>query len=147
MAAFLPGRPYALLLSRREVIHVEGENVFVHGGVLPEHVIHGIEEINEETQAWLRGERAFPEVLDGPDSPEWPRIYSQSPDDEACETLRWVLEEMGARRLVMGHTVRKDGISSACGGLAWRIDVGMSAAYGGPVQVLEIVGDSVRVLR
>jgi len=49
--------------------------------------------------------------------------------------------------MVMGHTVQQDGISSACDGLAWRIDVGMSAAYGGPVEVLEIVGDSVRVLR
>ena len=49
--------------------------------------------------------------------------------------------------MVMGHTVQRDGITSACEGLAWRIDVGMATYYGGPVEVLEIVGDSVRVLR
>lgn len=148
MAALLPGRPYALLLAQRDVIHVEGDNVFVHGGVLPSHVAYGIEEVNEETRAWLRGERDFPEILDGSDSPHWVRLYSQSPDSAACGTLARVLEQMRARRMVMGHTVQRgDGISSACDGLAWRIDVGMAAAYEGPVQVLEIVGDSVKVLR
>jgi hypothetical protein len=147
MAALLPGRPYALLLSHDDVIHVEGDNVFVHGGLLPSHVAYGIEQINEEAQAWLRGERDFPAILEGSDSPEWLRLYSESPDSAACEELATVLQEMDARRLVMGHTVQEDGISSACDGLAWRIDVGMSAAYGGPVEVLEIVGDSVRVLR
>jgi hypothetical protein len=28
----------------------------------------------------------------------------------------------------------------------WRIDVGLSRAYGGPIQVLEIRGDAVSVL-
>lgn len=147
MAAFLPGRPYALLLAQRDVIHVEGDNVFVHGGVLPEHVAYGIEEINEETRAWLRGERGLPAVLEGSESPEWLRLYSEAPDSTACATLASTLKEMEAQRLVMGHTVQREGITSACDGLAWRIDVGMAAVYGGPVEVLEIVGDSVRVLR
>jgi hypothetical protein len=147
MAAFLPGRPYALLLAHRDLIRIEGDNVFVHGGLLPSHVAYGIEKINEEARAWLRGERDLPAILDGSDSPEWLRLYSQSPDSAACERLAWVLKEAGAKRMVMGHTVQEDGISSACDGLAWRIDVGMSEAYGGPVEVLEIVGDSVRVLR
>lgn len=147
MAALLPGRPYALLLSHQDVILKEGDNVFVHGGLLPEQVAYGVERINEEAKAWLRGEGAFPAILDGSSSPQWLRTYSQSPDEAECDTLAEVLHEMGAHRLVMGHTVQKGGISSACGGLAWRIDVGMSAIYGGPVEVLEIVGDSVRVLR
>ncbi len=49
--------------------------------------------------------------------------------------------------MVMGHTIQAGGIASACEGLAWRIDVGMAAHYGGPVEVLEIVGNSVRVLK
>jgi (S)-ureidoglycine-glyoxylate aminotransferase len=31
-------------------------------------------------------------------------------------------------------------------GKVWRIDVGMAKAYGGPVQVLEIIGDQLRVI-
>ena len=37
-------------------------------------------------------------------------------------------------------------VSSACGGLVWRIDVGMSAHYGGAPSVLEIDGGEVRAL-
>jgi hypothetical protein len=48
--------------------------------------------------------------------------------------------------MVMGHTVQDSGINSACGEKAWRIDVGMSYVFGGPPQVLEIKGDSVKVL-
>ena len=29
--------------------------------------------------------------------------------------------------MVVGHTVRAEGISSLCDGLAWRIDVGLAA--------------------
>jgi hypothetical protein len=49
--------------------------------------------------------------------------------------------------MVVGHTVQEEGITSACGGRVWRIDTGMSSHYGGPLEVLQIEGDSVRVLR
>lgn len=147
MAALLPGRPYAQLLAQRDVILQLDGNVFVHGGVLPAHAEYGIGRINREAQAWLRGETPFPPVLDGSDSPEWTRLYSQEPDAEACAVLAVTLERLRAKRIVMGHTTHRDGITSACDGTAWSIDVGMAAHYGGPVQVLEIIGDSVRVLR
>jgi hypothetical protein len=147
MAAFLPGGPYALLLAQRKLILLLEDNVFVHGGVLPGHVAYGIDRINREAKDWLEGEIERPMILDGSDSPQWTRLYSQEPDSLACETLFKVLESVGARRMVMGHTIQADGIASACEGRAWRVDVGMAKHYGGTVEVLEIVGDSVRVLR
>lgn len=147
MAAFLPGRPYALLLAERNMILQVGGNLFVHGGLLPEHVAYGINSINDDAKAWLRGEIEFPDILDGSDSPEWTRQYSDEPDDENCEVLAGVVADIGVDRVVMGHTIQEDGITSACEGLAWLIDVGMAAHYGGPVEVLEIVGDSVVVLK
>jgi hypothetical protein len=147
MAALLPGGPYAHLLAQRQVILRVGDILFVHGGVLPDHVTYGIDLINRETQAWLRGEADRPGVLQGSDSPQWTRLYSDEPDSEACEVLTEVLSGLAAARMVMGHTVQDEGISSACEGRAWHVDVGMAAHYGGPVEVLEIVGDSVRVLR
>jgi hypothetical protein len=49
--------------------------------------------------------------------------------------------------MVIGHTVQESGVSSACGGKVWRIDVGLSSYYGRkPAQVLEIVGDRVAPL-
>ena len=147
MAALLPGRPYARLLAERAVVLRVGKNVFVHGGVLPDHVTYGIDRINREAQDWLRAKTDRPDILVGPDSPQWTRQYSQEPDSVACDTLAEVLSRLEARRMVMGHTVQDGGITSACEGLAWRIDVGMAAHYGGAVEVLEIIGDSVRVLR
>ena len=147
MAAFMPGGPYAKLLARRQVILQIGDNVFVHGGVLPSHVAYGIDEINDAAQAWLRGDAELPPVLSGPDSPQWTRLYSSDPDSVACGVLDVALTALKAERIVMGHTRQEAGIASACGAQAWRIDVGLAAYYGGPVEVLEIVGDSVRVLR
>lgn len=147
MAALRPGGPYALLLAKRDVILQLDGNVFVHGGVLPQHVAYGIDRINEETREWLRGEAERPLILDGENSPQWTRLYSREPDSLACDVLGQVLDRLDAKRMVMGHTVQGAGVSSACDAHAWRIDVGMAAYYGGHVEVLEIVGDSVRVLR
>ena len=147
MAALLPGRHYARIMADRVVILQLGDNVFVHGGVLPDHVKYGVNRINREARDWLLGEADFPELLVGPDSPQWTRLYSKEPDSAACETLKQVLSVLGARRMMMGHTVQEGGINDACDGLAWRIDAGMAAHYGGHVEVLEIVGDSVRVLK
>ena len=147
MAAFMPGGPYADLLAQRQVILQIGDNVFVHGGVLPDHVAYGIDEINDAAQAWLRGEAELPSVLSGSESPQWTRLYSSDPDAVACGVLEAALTALKAKRIVMGHTRQESGIASACDGRAWRVDVGMAEYYGGPVEVLEIVGDSVRVLK
>lgn len=146
-AAFRPGGPYARLLAVRNTIVIIGLNVFVHGGVLPAHVDYGIERINSEVRSWLEGKTPRPEFVDSRRGPTWARVYSSSADTAACDTLAQVLERLSAKRMIVGHTVQEKGMRSQCGGKVWCIDVGMSAHYGGPIQVLEIVGDSVRVLR
>jgi len=146
VAAFRPGGPYALLLARRNTIVMVGDNVFVHGGVLPEHAEYGIEAINEEIRAWLRGEAPAPEWSRGSESPIWTRLFSRSPDEAACEVLGRTLETLGARRMIVGHTVHRQGITPYCDERVWAADVGMASYYGGPLEVLEIRGDSVRVL-
>lgn len=145
-AAFHPGQAYALEMSKRFVILQLGDNLFVHGGVLPEHLEYGIDRINEETQAWLRGETEFPEVLKGSNSPQWARLYSDEADSSACAVLSDVLGRIGVRRMIVGHTVQESGIGPVCDSLAWCIDAGLATYYGGSLQVLEIVGDEVRVL-
>jgi hypothetical protein len=146
-AAFQPGGPFAVSLASHDVILVLGDSVFVHGGVLPAHVEYGIDKINEETRQWLLGKSEKPNVMVGPDSPIWDRTYSNEPTEEAPETLRVTLELLGVKRMVIGHTVQEGGIRALCDGDAWCIDVGMASHYGGPIEVLEIVGDRVTVLR
>jgi hypothetical protein len=148
-AAFLPGAPYAKRLAKRDVIAVVGDTVFVHGGLLPQHVSYGIDRINSEARAWMNGDaKSQPSILTAEDAPVWSRHYGgPSVGARECETLGRALASVPAKRLVVGHTVQKGGISSACDGKVWRIDVGLAAFYGGRPEVLEITGDNVRVLR
>jgi len=146
--SFMPGAPYAQRLAERNVIQQVGDTVFVHGGVLPEHVRYGIDRINAETQAWLRGEAPPPRsVIADDESPVWTRRYSDSPGPDDCAVLGEALAAIPAKRMVVGHTVHTEGIASACDDRVWLIDVGMAAYYGGHPEALEIVGDQVRVLR
>jgi hypothetical protein len=148
-AAFLPGAPYAKLLGKHDVAMVIGDTAFVHGGLLPQHVRYGLDRINSETRAWMNGEsKTPPSIVMGDDAPIWTRLYSgDSPSARECDTLRQTLAALAVKRLVVGHTVQKAGITSACDGKVWRIDVGLAAYYGGRTEVLEIAGDEVRPIR
>ncbi len=147
-AAFLPGGVYAKKLAQRPTVAVVGDSVFVHGGILPKHVEYGLEKLDQEIKAWLRGEsRSVPPAVTAEDGPVWSRMYSAAPGREECATLDKVLRMLGVARMVVGHTPQKPGISPACEDKVWRIDTGMARAYGGPVQALEITGAAVRVLR
>ncbi|MBX3223739.1 MAG: metallophosphoesterase, partial [Labilithrix sp.] len=147
-AAFLPGGPYAAMLARRPVVARVGDSIFVHGGVLPKHVKAGLDGINDGTRRWLLGEtRTLPKEITSEDGLLWTRMYSSAPGASECATLDEALKALGAKRMVMGHTPQKPDISPACDEKAWRIDVGMSKYYAGNVEVLELRGDTVKVLK
>jgi hypothetical protein len=145
--AFRPGGSYARVLAKRNTIVVIGPNVFVHGGILPEYVDYGVERLNVEVRAWLTGDGPHPDTIDSRRSPVWCRLYASNPNGAACDTLAEVLDQLCVKRMIVGHTVQENGIASFCDGKVWCIDVGMSSAYGGTPQVLEIVGDTIRVRR
>jgi hypothetical protein len=146
-AAFMPGGPLARRLAERPLYAIVGDTVFVHGGISPAHVVYGLERITEEMRAWMRGEtEGCPAALKGHKAPVWMRDYSRTNGPADCEQLAKVLNLLGVRRMVVGHTVQEH-VNSACGGRVWRIDTGMSAHYGGPVEVLEITSDAVKALR
>jgi len=151
--AFVPGGDVAKILAGQPVVALVGDSLFAHGGILPRHVNHGLmglQAINRVNTLWMLGRSSAgkaPAALDNIDSPIWTRYFSfgQLPEDR-CQQLNKVLKLVGAKRLIVGHTVQDKGITSSCDGKVWRVDVGMSAYYGGPIQVLEIRGDSVKIL-
>lgn len=147
-AAFLPGGEYARRFARRDVVAVVGDTVFVHGGLHPEHLAYGLDRLNGEVRAWIDGRGEEPKAVRDRSSPLWTRRYSQGqPSARECLELERVLAALGARRMVVGHTMQKGGITSACAGTAWRIDVGLSRVYGKrPIEVLEIAPGQVRAL-
>jgi hypothetical protein len=147
-ASFLPGAPYAKRLAKHDTVALVGDTLFVHGGVLPKHVKYGLARINHEVSAWMNGDRpAPPEIVTAEDGPIWTRRYSAAPDVEDCKVLGEALSAASAKRMVVGHTVQRGGISSGCDERVWRVDVGLSHYYGGDPEVLEIVGDTVKKLK
>lgn len=147
--AFLPGGEYAVRLSKRDVIAIVGDTVFSHAGIVPQHVAYGIDRANAEIRDWLQGKLPeAPAIVMAKPSPLWNRLYGNPhTPEETCRDLRAALASVGAKRMVVGHTIQDEGITSACDGQVWRIDIGMFAHYPKkPVQVLEIRGDAVTVL-
>lgn len=146
VAAFLPGRPWAKELGKRNTVVVVGDTAFVHGGVTPAYA-DDITTLNREARAFLNGERSEPpKAIVDPDGPVWSRHYSDQPDASDCALLDQALAKLEVKRMVVGHTVHTEGIQSACDEKVWMVDVGMAAHYGGPTQVLVIAGAEVSVL-
>jgi Calcineurin-like phosphoesterase len=142
---FLHGKPVALQV---------GSTLFTHGGWVPEHAARGIDAINADADAWMRGTScasstqqppALPPVLGGSRAVVWARGHGwPDPSKCDCDDLAKALTATPSApaRVVVGHTIQKGGINAACGGAAIRVDVGMSAGCGdGGVQVLEILDD------
>ncbi|KAL4590970.1 hypothetical protein LXL04_003917 [Taraxacum kok-saghyz] len=144
IAALRPQGPIATrFLSKNLTVVVVGESVFVHGGVLPNHVVYGLERINEEVRDWIIGlkDKVASSLVRGRNSLVWMRKFSNEvAKDCDCSMLEHVLSTIpGARRMIMGHTIQEGGINGVCGNTAIRIDVGMSeGCINGLPEVLEI---------
>eukprot|EP00884_Botryococcus_braunii_P022206 jgi/Botrbrau1/866/Bobra.0352s0056.1 len=119
-------------LAPHPIVLQIGKTVFVHGGVLPEHVEYGLQRINEETREWMEGQRPrMPRFLAGRSAIVWAREYSSEDERRGgkavgrcdCDALRKALEGIpGAERMVVGHTIQEQGINSACENQVYRID-------------------------
>lgn len=147
-------RPAGILshrfLSDNPTVIVVGDSVFIHGGLLEQHVEYGFERINEEARDWIRGlnGRLSPWYMRGRDSVIWLRRFSDGFNCD-CQHLQAVLSMIpGVRRMIMGHTIQEEGITAVCQDRAIRIDVGLSkGCSNGLPEVLEICrGVDLRVI-
>jgi hypothetical protein len=137
VAALAPGGAYAKRLAEHDVIAIVGDTVFSHAGVLGDWVTQ-VDEVNRSARCWLDGQAGgiedVPLVLRSDGGPVWTRALGREAD---CDAAKAALAALGAKRMVVGHTVQPE-INAACGGTVWRIDVGLAKGYGGPIQVLEL---------
>ncbi|KAA8499819.1 Shewanella-like protein phosphatase 2 [Porphyridium purpureum] len=148
--AFRPGGTEATLMANRmQVAVVVGDNLFVHGGLKPEHVTEpdALETMNKNTRQFLLGKADKPTALRGGKSPVWMRNFSRPvPETSDCSMLTRTLQLTNTRRMIVGHTPQAAGVNGACSGRVWRVDTGMSSAYGGIPEALEITPKRVRIL-
>jgi hypothetical protein len=149
-AALMTGGPYARKIAAFPVVLKIGETVFVHGGVVPRWAQYGVDRINAEVRQWLLGHTPEPDSalgVDDGDRPMWTRQFSSDVDESDCVVLEESLRILGARRMIVAHTVHRE-ITARCDERVWAVDVGMSRAYGGDMQLLEIRDDrALRVIR
>lgn len=110
--------------------------LFVHGGISPNYADTPIEEINRKVseslskrQAGIGRDRA---------GPQWYRGLARDSEVSLKDHLDNMLAKKQAGHIVIGHTVSPTGVQPRCGGRVIMVDVGMSAAYGGPAACLVI---------
>jgi hypothetical protein len=141
------GRYGKWLRQRPVVVKVDGV-VFVHGGLTPEVAALGCEAINASVRRELTDDFAktrqapLTTLAAGENGPLWYRGLAK--DDEAILAPRvdQVLQTLGARAIVVGHSVTGDGrIHARLGGKVFGIDVGMGEVYGGNLAALEVGAD------
>jgi hypothetical protein len=142
-AALMAGGPYASRLAGFPVVLKLDETVYVHGGVVPRWATYGIHRINQEVSQWLLGNTPEPDSslrVDDSDRVMWTRQFSSNVSDLDCQSLDESLRILNAKRMIVAHTVHAE-ITSRCDDKVWAVDVGMSRAYGGDIQLLEIIND------
>ncbi len=159
---FRPGGPLAQKIACNSLGIVKiGDWVFVHGGLLPQHVEDGedsIHQINQLIREILLGEKQLHSIshedeslLFGNKSIFWTRKYSNGyVNQQSCNLLNTALSKLDITGenggIVVGHTPQQV-INSECEDRVWRIDTGMSEAFGRKVtktdriQVLEILNN------
>lgn len=145
--AFKPGGYMAkrFACTRNAVMKI-GSFLFVHGGFNEKHLTKSIPEINSIMRKYLNGakelyDKDFIDYYMAYNGILWNRELSiGSPD---CEKLEKILKHFKVNGLIVGHTVQTNGINSKCNNKIWRVDTGMSKAFGSEenIQVLEILDD------
>jgi hypothetical protein len=142
-----PGGLWAKRLARYNTVAIVNGNVLSHAGVTGAWAGR-IDEANLAARCWLDGQAGGPRepaaVLVADDSPVWTRAYGRP--DADCATLDATLGKLDAKRMIVAHTVQEHGVTSACDGKLWRIDVGLARHYGGPIEVLDLTATP-RVVR
>jgi len=126
--------------------------VYVHGGISEKYSKWGLKEINDRyrmeltdiCRALRNSERpriVQPSIIYRGDSPLWYRELANVPEEDLKEEVDVILENLGARAMIIAHTPRiprtpRD--MQRFGGRIWIVDTGISKAYRGPASALVI---------
>lgn len=132
----IPNGPLAKSMKKymKGVVKINN-NIFCHGGI--SELIskkYNIKEINNILKLFLNGSIKNNNILFqsiyGSNGIIWFRSYSK--DNSECTQLTNTLTNLNAKRMIVGHTPQKNGITNRCQQFKknlWAIDVGLSRAF------------------
>ncbi len=145
--AFGPQGQYGKWLrARNAIVRINGI-VFVHGGVSPTLLTMTLDQINERVRAELSDlTRLKGGLAASEDGPLWYRGLALEPEPALQAHVDRALTHFQAQHFVVGHSVRAPVIVSRFNGRVILIDVGLSAAYGGPAAGLLVEGSQLSVM-
>jgi len=118
------GRIGADIRQRFHTVAMREGTVFVHGGldpiILDRYTGSGdkrLINLNEEVRGLLNVEKVpFNHKLFGDKGPFWNRFLAEGPEAAACQKVQQVLDVLGAKRMVLGHTPQMEGVNTRCNG-------------------------------
>ena len=136
---------YGQWLRGRDVVATVNGVAFLHGGLTPEVAALGCEEINRKVRSELGTDlaqtRANPRaaLATGENGPLSYRGLAREDETAFLPSVEKVLQSMGVKAVVIGHTPTGDGkIRPRFGGRVVMVDVGMLASLGGHLAALEL---------
>jgi hypothetical protein len=146
--AFSADGTYGRWLRQRPVVAKVNGVAFLHGGLTPEVAALGCEEINARVRQELSRdlEKTLQDPLAtlaaGENGPLWYRGLAKDDESVLAPRVEQTLSSIGARAIVVGHSVTGGGrIQARFGGRVVGIDVGMGDVYGGNLAALEVGAD------
>jgi hypothetical protein len=153
--AFAPTGDYGRWLRERPaVVRINGI-VFVHGGISAETAALGCEATNDAVRGDLTVEAPTAEqqramLSSSETGPLWYRGLAEGRDPDITAEVTRILESIGARAIVIGHTVTANlRITARLNGRVIQIDTGMLGEPfypGGTASALEIRGNAVTAI-
>lgn len=132
------------LIAQDAVVQL-GDLVFAHGGVSERFAGQGARGLSEAVRAAFLGAGPLDVIQD--QGPLWYRGYLQADEPLACAELGRALPQLGARRMIVGHTTQRDGkVRARCGGQLLGIDTGIADHYGAHLAAVEILSGDARAI-
>ena len=132
----IPNGPLSKSMSKymRGIVRINN-NIFCHGGIsLLISKKFDINKINKILYAYLTGSLDYNsnlfQTVYGSNGIIWFREFSKS--DDNCGALKQTLKNLKSKRMIVGHTPQKNGITNYCkkyNESVWAIDVGLSRAF------------------
>jgi Icc-related predicted phosphoesterase len=111
--------------------------LFAHAGITLPYARMTVADINKAVREALTKSDANGILMDSA-GPLWDRILALDDEELVAKDLDAVFSSLGARRMVIGHTVETEGVVTRADGRLIRIDVGLSGLYGGPAACLVV---------